>query len=58
VGQEHLNLVAASGGKVVLTNLPIASSRNNQGALVFPVFSRRDEPELCRAGHVQCITAE
>ena len=58
VGQEHLNVVAASGGKVVLTNLPIASSRNNQGALVFPVFSRRDEPELCRAGHVQCITAE
>jgi hypothetical protein len=27
VGAEHLNLVAASGGKVVLTNHPVAVSR-------------------------------
>lgn len=30
VGAEHLNLVAASGGKVVLTNLPIAGSEGKQ----------------------------
>ena len=28
VGAEHINLVATSGGKVVLTNLPIAVSRD------------------------------
>jgi len=27
VGAAHLNLVAASGGKVVLTNLPLAISQ-------------------------------
>jgi 4-amino-4-deoxy-L-arabinose transferase-like glycosyltransferase len=30
VGTEHLNLVAASGGKVVLTNIPIPVSKGEQ----------------------------
>ena len=45
VGAEHLNLVAASGGKVVLTNLPLAVGENKQGALVFPVISGWHEQE-------------
>ncbi|MFY9742941.1 MAG: hypothetical protein WAK21_13130, partial [Candidatus Sulfotelmatobacter sp.] len=56
VGQEHLSLVAASGGKVVLTNLPIAGSGNNQDTLVFPMVGRH---QLCRAGYVQeCSTSQ
>jgi 4-amino-4-deoxy-L-arabinose transferase-like glycosyltransferase len=39
VGAGHLNLVAASGGKVVLTNLPIAGAENKQASLVFPIVS-------------------
>jgi Dolichyl-phosphate-mannose-protein mannosyltransferase len=35
VGEEHLNVVAKSGGKVVMTNLPIATS---PGAAVAPAF--------------------
>jgi hypothetical protein len=37
VGAEHLNLVAASGGKVVLTNRPMAVSQGepSQAALMF-----------------------
>jgi 4-amino-4-deoxy-L-arabinose transferase-like glycosyltransferase len=35
VGAEHLNPVAASGGKVVLTNLPLAGEENKQATLVF-----------------------
>ena len=33
VGVEHLNLVAGSGGKVLLTNLPISASQNQSTAL-------------------------
>jgi 4-amino-4-deoxy-L-arabinose transferase-like glycosyltransferase len=43
VGAEHLKLVAASGGKVVLTNLPLPGE-NNQAVFVFP------KVELCREG--------
>jgi 4-amino-4-deoxy-L-arabinose transferase-like glycosyltransferase len=35
VGAEHLNLVAASGGKVVLTNIPISSGGPPNAAVMF-----------------------
>jgi 4-amino-4-deoxy-L-arabinose transferase-like glycosyltransferase len=43
VGADHENLVAESGGKVVLTNLPIAASQGGTAALYLPP-ARADAP--------------
>ncbi len=43
VGTEHLSLVASSGGKVVLTNLPLVKEENKQAAFVFPKAEPRQE---------------
>ncbi len=45
VGAKHLSLVAASGGKVVMTNLPL-KGENNQAAIVFPKIEQGREQAI------------
>ena len=50
VGAEHLSLVAESGGKVVLTNLPLAASRDESPTAV---GGAKTVARLSEAGSVQ-----
>src|SRR5208283_3627693 len=50
VGAEHLSVVAASGGKVVLTNLPLTVSGGESTA---PLVGAKTAARLYEAGSVQ-----